>query len=91
MPMTPADLVANHREHYLSRKLARSPLLHFTLGAYRLDVCSLLEGITPNIPTINEVGVTTPESLIKALLGHRGEATLQTLGQRQFKNLNAFG
>ena len=79
MPMTPADLVANHREHYLSRKLARSPLLHFTPGAYRLDVCSLLEGITPNIPTINEVGVTTPESLIKALLGHRGEATLQNV------------
>lgn len=76
MPMTPADLVANHREHYLSRKLARSPLLHFMPGTYRLDVFSLFEGITPNVPTVNEVGVTMPESLIKALVGARGQATL---------------
>ena len=79
MPTTPADLVANHREHYLSRKLARSPLLHFMPGAYRLDVCSLFEGITPNIPTVKEAGVTTPESAIKALVGPRGQAILHNV------------
>ncbi len=84
---TPADLVKDHREHYLRRKLARSPLLQFTPGAYRIDICALFDGITANVPAVNEAGVTTPEALIKALIGPRGQATLHNVRQATLQKL----
>ena len=44
------QVVKNHRQHYLDRKLARSPLLHFFQGAYRIDVNQLFHGINQNLP-----------------------------------------
>jgi arginine repressor len=76
---TPADLVRDHREHYLQRKLARSPLLKFMPGAHRLDVCSLFGGITADTPTQNVCGVTSPTAFLQALVGPRLQATLHNV------------
>lgn len=71
------QVVKNHRQHYLDRKLARSPLLHFFQGAYRIDVNQLFHGINQNLPASEGLaGVSTPESLIKNLLGNRLDATI---------------
>jgi hypothetical protein len=80
--LAPADLVRDHRNHYLLRKLARSPLLHFMPGAYRLDVCSLFNGLLPNAPTANENGVTTPSGLVQGIVGDRQAATIHGLPEK---------
>ena len=71
------DVVKNHRQHYLDRKLARSPLLLFFPGAYRIDAHDLLSGVTTSLAANNALtGVSTSEELIKNLLGSRLEATI---------------
>jgi transcription elongation GreA/GreB family factor len=81
-------VVKNHRQHYLDRKLARSPLLLFFPGAYRIDAHDLLSGVTANLPA-NEglTGVSTPESLIKNLLGSRLDATINQTRPNLIKKL----
>lgn len=76
MAKTPADLVRDHRDDYLRRKLARSPLLNFMPGPFRVDICSLFEGVRPNLPAQDKVGVSTPSALVAALVGSRGKATI---------------
>ena len=65
-----AEIVRDHRQHYLDRKLARSPLLHFGPGAHRADVCELFQGIQANLPVAGQQlsGISTPEGLLSALL-----------------------
>ena len=87
-PNPSLDVVKNHRQHYLDRKLARSPLLLFFPGAYRIDAHDLLSGVTANLPA-NEglTGVSTPESLIKNLLGSRLDATINQTRPSLIKKL----
>ena len=47
------EVVKDHRQHYLDRKLARSPLLHFSPGAHRIDLHELFRGIQPNLPAVD--------------------------------------
>ena len=88
VPSSPADLVRDHREHYLQRKLARSPLLNFMPGAYRIDACSLFDGVTPNAPAIRDSGVSTPTGLVSALIGPRGEAVIYNARSTIIQKLN---
>ena len=88
MPTSPADLVRDHREHYLQRKLARSPLLNFMPGAYRIDACSLFDGVTANAPAIRDAGVSTPAGLVSALIGPRGEAVIHNARSTIIQKLN---
>ncbi len=71
--MTAAELVREHRRHFLDRKLSRSPMLGFKPGtAGRLDVSKLLEKTTPNLPFAGgDFSATTPSSLIQGLLDER--------------------
>ena len=87
-PNPSLDVVKNHRQHYLDRKLARSPLLLFFPGAYRIDAHDLLSGVTANLPA-NEglTGVSTPEALIKNLLGSRLDATINQTRPSLIKKL----
>ena len=86
MPKTPADLVRDHRDNYLRRKLVRSPLLNFMPGAFRVDVCSLFEGVRPNLPSAqsvglsrSEIGVSEPSAFVSALIGARGQAIINNV------------
>ena len=87
-PNPSLDVVRNHRQHYLDRKLARSPLLLFFPGAYRIDAHDLLSGVTANLPA-NEglAGVSTPDSLVKNLLGSRLDATINQTSPSLIKKL----
>lgn len=89
LPPNPSlDVVKNHRQHYLDRKLARSPLLLFFPGAYRIDAHDLLSGVTANLPANDGLtGVSTPESLIKNLLGSRLDATINQTRPSLIKKL----
>ena len=85
----PASVVRDHRQHYLNRKLARSPLLHFWPGTYRLDICDLFQGIQPNLPALHAgaSGVTTPDGLLRNLLEDRLEATIRGVRSTVAKKL----
>jgi hypothetical protein len=86
---TAAEVVRDHREHYLIRKLARSPLLHFFPGAYRTDINALFAGIQANLPvaTPRDSGISTPASLIENLLGGRLDATIHNVRPAMLKRL----
>jgi transcription elongation GreA/GreB family factor len=86
---TAAEVVNDHRDHYLVRKLARSPLLHFYPGAYRIDLNSLFDGIQANLPTVSrkDSGISTPESLIRNLLGDRLDGTINGVRPAMLKKL----
>lgn len=82
------EVVRDHQQHYLSRKLARSPLLHFFPGAYRIDINALFEGIQANLPvTQGTTGVSSPNSLITNLLGSRLDATIHNVRPAMLKRL----
>jgi hypothetical protein len=72
------EIVRDHRQHYLDRKLARSPLLHFSPGPHRIDVFELFRGVQTNLPTVGggAYGVSEPKALIKNLLERRYEANI---------------
>ncbi|MEJ1959335.1 MAG: AAA domain-containing protein [Nitrosomonadales bacterium] len=86
---TAVEVVRDHRNHYLDRKLARSPLLHFFPGAYRIDINALFVGVQPNLPVVNprDSGVSSPESLIHNLLGDRLDATIHNVRPAMLKRL----
>jgi DNA polymerase III delta prime subunit len=71
---TPAELVREHREHFLRRKLSRSPMLGFKPGVSgRLDVSKLLENAPLNLPFAGgDFAAAAPIGLIQGLLGERG-------------------
>ena len=58
------EVVSDHRQHYLDRKLARSPLLHFSPGPHRIDLHDLFRGVQPNLPAVdrNSNGVSEPQA-----------------------------
>jgi len=70
---TPAEIITWHRDNYVSRLLARSPLLHFYPDNYRrqrIDLCDIFNAVLANAPTrqrTNNNVVTTPETLLRRL------------------------
>ncbi len=70
---TPSEIITWHRDNYVSRLLARSPLLHFypdVTQRQRIDVCQVFESVLANAPTrlrTNNNAVTTPESFLRKL------------------------
>jgi very-short-patch-repair endonuclease len=83
------EVVSDHRKHYLDRKLARSPLLHFSPGAHRIDLHDLFRGIQPNLPTAdrNSNGVSDPQSLVRNLLEGRFEGSIHGVRPATVKKL----
>lgn len=83
------EVVSDHRKHYLDRKLARSPLLHFSPGAHRIDLHELFRGIQPNLPAVdrNSNGVSNPESLVRNLLEGRFEGAIHGVRSATIKKL----
>ena len=83
------EVVSDHRKHYLDRKLARSPLLHFSPGAHRIDVHELFRGIQPNLPALvgNASGVSDPQSLVHNLLEGRFEGVIHGVRPATIKKL----
>ena len=62
------EVVRDHRQHYLDRKLAKSPLLHFSPGSHRMDVCELFRGVQQNLPAafVVRVAAATQDERISA-------------------------
>lgn len=83
------EVVSDHRKHYLDRKLARSPLLHFSPGAHRIDLHELFRGVQPNLPTVdrNSNGVSDPQSLVRNLLEGRFEGSIHGIRPAIIKKL----
>ena len=83
------EVVRDHRQHYLDRKLARSPLLHFSPGNHRVDVCEMFRGVQANLPAaeINAQGVSTPESLVRNLLEGRFDGTIHGVRPAMIKKV----
>ena len=83
------EVVSDHRKHYLDRKLARSPLLHFSPGAHRVDLHELFRGIQPNLPAVerNLNGVSDPQSLVRNLLEGRFEGAIHGVRAATIKKL----
>lgn len=83
------EIVSDHRKHYLDRKLARSPLLHFSPGAHRIDLHDLFRGIQPNLPAVDRTlsGVSNPQSLVSNLLEGRFEGTIHGVRSPTIKKL----
>lgn len=83
------EVVSDHRKHYLDRKLARSPLLHFSPGAHRIDLHELFRGIQPNLPSVdsNSNGVSSPESLVRNLLEGRFDGSIHGVRSATIKKL----
>jgi very-short-patch-repair endonuclease len=83
------EVVSDHRKHYLDRKLARSPLLHFSPGAHRIDLHELFRGIQPNLPSVdrNSNGVSDPQSLVRNLLEGRFEGAIHGVRPATIKKL----
>lgn len=82
------DVLRDHQQHFLNRKLARSPLLQFFTGAYRLDIHRLFEHITTNVPAIKgHVGVSTPTAFLKNMLEGRLEAVIHNIPSALIKKL----
>ncbi len=83
------EIVSDHRKHYLDRKLARSPLLHFSPGAHRIDLHDLFRGIQPNLPAVDRTlsGVSNPQSLVRNLLEGRFEGTIHGVRSATIKKL----
>jgi very-short-patch-repair endonuclease len=83
------EVVSDHRKHYLDRKLARSPLLHFSPGAHRIDLHELFRGVQPNLPVVdqNANGVSDPQSLVRTLLEGRFQGTIHGVRSAIIKKL----
>lgn len=83
------EVVSDHRKHYLDRKLARSPLLHFSPGAHRIDLHELFRGIQPNLPAVDRSsnGVSNPQSLVRNLLEGRFEGAIHGVRTAIIKKL----
>ena len=83
------EVVSDHRNHYLDRKLARSPLLHFSPGPHRIDLHELFRGIQANLPSVdrNSHGVSNPPSLVRALLDGRYEGAIHGVRPATIKKL----
>lgn len=83
------EVVSDHRKHYLDRKLARSPLLHFSPGSHRIDLHELFRGLQPNLPAVdrNSNGVSNPQSLVRNLLEGRFEAAIHGVRSATIKKL----
>ena len=83
------EVVSDHRKHYLDRKLARSPLLHFSPGAHRIDLHEMFRGIQPNLPAVdrNSNGVSDPQSLVRSLLEGRFEGAIHGVRSATIKKL----
>jgi DNA polymerase III delta prime subunit len=87
---TPAQLVREHRKHFLDRKLSRSPMLGFKPGVSgRLDISKLLEKTTPNLPFAGgeDFAASTPGGLIQGLLGDRGSFAIPNPDSKLVKKL----
>ena len=83
------EVVRDHRNHYLDRKLARSPLLHFSPGSYRVDVHELFRGIQPNVPAADKThGVSDAKSLVRGLLEERFSVTIHGARSAIIKKLD---
>jgi hypothetical protein len=82
-------VVRDHRKHYLDRKLARSPLLHFSPGAHRIDLHELFRGIQPNLPAVERSsnGVSDPKSLVRNLLEGRFEGVIHGVRAATLKKM----
>jgi hypothetical protein len=83
------EVVSDHRKHYLDRKLARSPLLHFSPGAHRIDLHELFRGVQPNLPSVdrNSNGVSSPEALVRNLLEGRFDGSIHGVRPSTIKKL----
>jgi very-short-patch-repair endonuclease len=83
------EVVSDHRKHYLDRKLARSPLLHFSPGAHRIDLHELFRGVQANLPAVdkNANGVSDPPSLVRNLLEGRFQGTIHGVRSAIIKKL----
>jgi len=74
---TPSEIIMWHREDYVSRLLARSPLLHFypdVTQRQRIDVCDVFDSVLANAPAAQKLNintVTTPESLLQELFAQK--------------------
>ena len=83
------QIVSDHRKHYLDRKLARSPLLHFSPGAHRVDLHELFIGIQSHLPVadVGMNGVTDTSSLVRNLLEIHFEGTIHGVRPATLKKL----
>ena len=83
------EVVSDHRKHYLDRKLARSPLLHFSPGPHRIDLHELFRGVQPNLPAVdhNSNGVSDPPALVRNLLEGRFEGAIHGVRAATIKKL----
>ena len=83
------EIISDHRKHYLDRKLARSPLLHFSPGAHRIDAHELFSGIQANLPSAdkNNNGISSPQSLVESLLQNRFEGVIHGVRTSTIKKL----
>lgn len=89
MALSPSQLVGVHREHFLRRKLTRSPMLNFTPGSARIDATTLFSNITPNIPASTGFGVTTAQGMVRGLLGERGEIKINNATSANVRKIKA--
>ncbi|MEY3996672.1 MAG: hypothetical protein RL344_1015 [Pseudomonadota bacterium] len=79
MPKKIHELIAQHREHFLKRKLVKHPLLNFKPSTKRIDIVTLFTGITPNTPANldnQSNSVTTPAAFVQSLFSKQGESVL---------------
>ena len=89
MSNTVQQIINDHRKHYLDRKLARSPLLHFSPNAYRLDLHELFRGIQQNVLAVDTKlsGVSSPSTLLASLLEGRFEGVIHGVQLSTIKKL----
>lgn len=89
MSRTPSELVGVHREHFLRRKLTRSPLLNFMPSSSRIDATALFSGVTPNTLATQGFGVTTASGMLLGLMGTRGEAKIVNANSSTIRKIKA--
>ena len=84
-----ATVVHRHRQHYLDRKLAKSPLLHFAPGSHRVDVCELFKDVQANLPVkdLGQAGVSEPKGMLRGLLEGRMSAIIHGVRLATVKKL----
>ncbi len=62
--MNAADILKNHRQHYVTRLISRNPLLKFTPTAYREDITNLVKS-----EVLELTKQIQPVEILKTLLG----------------------
>ena len=62
--MNAAEILKNHRQHYVTRLISRNPLLKFTPTAYREDITNLVKS-----EVLELIKQIQPVEILKTLLG----------------------